>query len=202
MKNELKLPRLMHDSSTKDGKAETIMDYVLSWCLRFAESKYSTAKPVLTKYCRFILGQLIDKKITDETNVVSVEVWKGWQYIDLTVEVIIDNNGIEEKHAILIENKYYTRLRENQLVRYKNAFLDNYKETDEWNKHYILISCLDSHEEVEEVYGEDLKSAGFTAFSFDQLINPECWLDDKKKYMPTESDIFNEFWFCWGDANY
>ena len=37
---ELELPRLMRDSSDTDGKAEIVMDYVLSWCLRYAESKY------------------------------------------------------------------------------------------------------------------------------------------------------------------
>ena len=32
-----KLPKLMVDSSEKDGKAEIVMDYVLSWCLRRAD---------------------------------------------------------------------------------------------------------------------------------------------------------------------
>lgn len=32
------MPKLMNDSSDKDGHAETIMDYVISWCLRRAQS--------------------------------------------------------------------------------------------------------------------------------------------------------------------
>ena len=31
------LPKFMVDSSDKDGKAEIVMDYVMSWCLRRAD---------------------------------------------------------------------------------------------------------------------------------------------------------------------
>ena len=51
------LPKLMVDSSEKDGKAEIIMDYVLSWCLRRAdEICQKDNKPILYEYCRYMLG--------------------------------------------------------------------------------------------------------------------------------------------------
>ena len=197
MVNNLELPRLMRDSSENDGHAEIIMDYVLSWCLRFAESKYCQAKPILSHYCRYMLGMLLKMNITDNTNILSVKVWKEWQRIDLTVEVIIENNGIQEKHAILIENKFYSKIHDDQLLRYKKLFLDHYGDADEWHKHYMLLSCLDTHEEVERVYGPDLEGTGFTAYSFYELLDPTCWQEEKGEYKPTESDIFNEFWFRW-----
>ena len=194
---ELELPRLMRDSSDTDGKAEIVMDYVLSWCLRYAESKYMDCKPILSQYCRFLLGKLIDLTITDDINVESVKVWKEWEKIDLTVEVIIFRNGIEEKHSILIENKYYTKLHDNQLLRYKESFLTHYKDTNEWHKHYKLLSCLDTKEDVEHVYGKDIEGTGFNAYSFYELLDPTCWQEDKGEYKKSESDIFNEFWLRW-----
>jgi hypothetical protein len=38
--NEYWTPRLMKDSSEVDGHAEAVMDYVLSWCLRWSETKF------------------------------------------------------------------------------------------------------------------------------------------------------------------
>jgi hypothetical protein len=197
MSNLIESPRLMHDSTENDGKAEIVMDYVLSWSLRWAESKYINVKPILAHYCRFMLSKLIDKEITDDTNVISVKVWKEWARIDLTVEVIINNNDSEEKHAILIENKYYSKLHDNQLVKYNEAFLCHYKETEEWTKHYKLLSCLDTREDVDRVFGEELKGTDFSAYSFYELLDPTFWQKEKGEYILTESDIFNEFWLLW-----
>ena len=47
------LPRLMRDSSETDGKAEIVMDYVLSWTLRRAAKECDIDnKPLLRHYCR------------------------------------------------------------------------------------------------------------------------------------------------------
>ena len=196
----------MHDSSKSVGHAEIVMDFVLSWCLRIAESKYKSVKPILWTYCRYMLGKLMDMEITDETNVESVIVKREWNYIDMIIEVLIDNNDTKEKHAILVENKLYDAIRydsntkENQLERYKRIFLEHYGK--EWHKHYNFISCLDSNAEVMRKYGEDLKGTGYKAYSLDKMLNPKCWQKDIKKYTPTESDIFNEFWFRWGNEKY
>ena len=193
----MELPRLMRDSTTKDGHAEIVMDYVLSWCLRYAESKYNSIRPILSHYCRYMLGKLIDKDITLETNILSVKVWKENKRIDLTVEVVIDNNGTLEKHAILIENKYYSKLRDNQLIKYKTAFLKHYGNTQDWQKHYKLLSCLDTPEEVMSVYGKDIEGTEFTAYSFYELLSPALWQIDIGEYVESESEIFNEFWLRW-----
>ena len=194
---QLELPRLMRDSSETDGKAEIVMDYILSWCLRYAESKYMDCKPILSHYCRYLLGVLIDTPLTTDTCVESVKVWKEWEKIDLTVEVIMHHNGIEEKHAILIENKYYTKLHDNQFSRYEESFLAHYGETDEWHKHYKLLSCLETKEDVERIYGKDIEGTDFTAYSFYELLDPTYWQEEKGAYKESESDIFNEFWLRW-----
>lgn len=189
------LPRLMTDSSNKDGNAEAVMDYVISWCLRYAESKYIQEKPILSKYCRYMLGKLTDIEIKDTTNVKSVEVKKQWQRIDLCVEVIIDDNNIDSKHAILIENKYFTKLHDNQHIEYKKLFD---KEYEGWEKTYRIITCFDEPTRVDELYGDDIKGTPYLAYSFYEMLSPELWDAEKGLCIETESDIFNEFWLRWG----
>ena len=188
-------PRLMTDSSKKDGNAEAVMDYVISWCLRFAESRYLSEKPILSRYCRYMLGKLIDVDIKENTNVKSVVVKKQWHRIDLCVEVIIEENYIDSKHAILIENKYYTKLHDNQHVEYKNVFD---KEYEGWLKTYRIITCYDDPAKVEELYGEDIKGTPFKAYSFYEMLSPDLWDGEKGLCVESESDIFNEFWLRWG----
>lgn len=197
MEEKFDLPRLMRDSTEKDGNAEIVMDYVVSWCLRFAESKYINERPVLSQYCRYILGKLIGMTITKDLDIESVKVWKEWERIDLTVEVIILKKDAEEKHAILIENKYYSKLHDNQLKRYKDCFIKHYGSDKSWVKHYNLLSCLDTQEEVNKIYGEDIQGTEFVAHAFYDLLDPDCWQKEKGEFKESESDIFNEFWLRW-----
>jgi histidinol phosphatase-like enzyme len=199
MEEKLKLPLLMVDSKEKDGKAETMLDYVLSWCLRWAESKYLHIKPTLTQYCRYMLGLLIDENIDDSVNVKSVKVWKQWERMDLTVEVVLEKNGIESNYAILIENKYYSRIHSDQLSTYKNKFDEYYANTN-WNKRYGFICCFDTREEMLDVYGEELKkNPDYVAFSFYEMLDPKYKNEQTGEYLESESDIFNEFWLNWSN---
>ena len=62
--NNIKTPQLMKDSSEVDGHAEAVMDYILSWCLRWSESKYKDIKPILHRYCRYMLLKILLQIIT------------------------------------------------------------------------------------------------------------------------------------------
>ena len=117
---------LMKDDTIGNGKAETVMDYIMSYSLRHAVDKYLIEKPMLCRYCRYMLGVLLGIHIDDTTNVESVNVWKQWQYMDLCVEATIKENVVSNTYALLIENKYYTMLRKNQLEDYKKKFDDYY----------------------------------------------------------------------------
>ena len=84
-------PFLMCDDSEKDGHAETMMDYVLSWSLRCTKYPFiKDNKPLLYHYCKYILCTFIDK-LQDMNNITidDVRVWKQEQYIDLWVTVQI-----------------------------------------------------------------------------------------------------------------
>ena len=195
-----KLPKLMKDSSEKDGKAEIVMDYVLSWCLRRAdEICQRDNKPILYEYCRYMLGKLCEIDVNDSVNFKNVEVWKEDQNIDLWVELDVEINDTSQKHAILIENNYYTGLHltrdsdgeyRNQLEVYKKRFDEHYsKKEEEWKLHYNLVTCVERESPAFTMY-DIAKDFGYQVHSFyDMLISPEP--------EPTESDIFNEFWIRW-----
>lgn len=195
---------LMKDDTIGNGKAETVMDYIMSYSLRHAVDKYLIEKPMLCRYCRYMLGVLLGIHIDDTTNVESVNVWKQWQYMDLCVEATIKENVVSNTYALLIENKYYTMLRKNQLEDYKKKFDDYYdknQKVDQKHRRYRLVSCFEEKQKIESVYGikvseytKEERQDIFLSVPFYDLLPLRYWHEDKNAYEDTESDIFNEFW--------
>ena len=194
---------LMCDSTEGNGKAEIVMDYVMSYSLRHAEDKYLIEKPMLCRYCRYMLGALLGISIDDNTNIESVKVWKEWQYIDLCIEVIVKEGRSEHKYALIIENKYYSKLHDEQLSKYKKIFDGYYDKrgvAKEYRR-YRLVTCFDEKRRVESVYGIEVydtskkqKQDNFLAHTFYDLLPEKYWSESIEAYEETESDIFNEFW--------
>ena len=196
------MPQFMRDNSQNDGHAEPVMDYVISWCLRRADVICKDEKPILYRHCRFMLGKLLSIENTDDVIFSNVKVWKQWENIDLRVEVDVEQRGDITKHALLIENKYYTGLHDtndtdgekrNQLEVYKKKFETHYNSQSEtWQKHYALITCIERSDSKFEQY-RIAEKFGFNVFSFYELLEND---------IQTESDLFNEFWYRWGDPRF
>ncbi len=178
----MKISLLMRDSSEKDGNIETVLDYILSWTLRRASDVYSNEKPILYQYCRRILFKLLDIEYNEHIRIKSVETWKQWNRIDLHANIELEENGIIKHHAVLIENKAYTHVHDNQLNRYKQIFEETYDHS-QWTLHYVLITCLD---EVPEAMEEECRNAGFKYYPLLDVFSNE--------QEESESDLFNEFW--------
>ena len=197
------MPQFMRDSSSNDGHAEPIMDYVISWCLRRADVICKDEKPILYSHCRFMLGKLLGEDNIDDVIFSNVKVWKQNQHIDLWVELTKACQGEITKHALLIENKYYTGLhdtndidgkRRNQLEVYKKKFEAHYNSQSEtWQKHYALITCLERENDSKFEQYRIAEDFEFNLFSFYELLENDT---------QTESDLFNEFWYRWGDASF
>jgi hypothetical protein len=184
-------PFLMCDDSEKDGHAETMMDYVLSWSLRCTKYPFvKDNKHLLYHYCKYMLCKLIDglqdmKIITID----NVRVWKQERYVDLWVEVDLHIDGREEHHAILIEDKYYTGVHDDQLARYKRIFEEHYQEKEKYprrNLHYVLITCLYSDNIYYAPLAQAAQENGFEIYQLYDIV------DNSLGYKETESDIFNE----------
>lgn len=197
-KDEYRTPQLMKDSSEVDGHAEAVMDYILSWCLRWSETKYEDIRPILNHYCRYMLLKLVEKSSCDDVIVGHVDVWKQSQKIDLWVEARLVVDGKEERHAILIENKYYSPLHlsrdcdgeyRSQLEVYKKKFEAYYAEKANCHLHFAVITCMERSDGMfEATYDEkEIEQLGFKLYSFDDMLDETMSID-------SESDIFNEFW--------
>ena len=198
------MPQFMRDNSQNDGHAEPVMDYVISWCLRRADVICKDEKPILYSHCRFMLGKLLSIENTDDVIFSNVKVWKQDQHIDLWVELTKACQGEITKHALLIENKYYTGLhdtngtdgkRRNQLEVYKKRFEAHYadKSNEVWELHYALITCLERDSDSKFEQYRIAEEFGFNLFSFYELLEND---------IQTESDLFNEFWYRWGDPRF
>lgn len=176
----------MNDSTEgKDGAKEVIMDYVVSWTLRRAQNTCASEKPILYNYCRKFLGLLLEQPISDNDQ-VTVETWKQENRIDLWVYAVV--NGVE--HDLLIEDKYYSSLHDDQLSRYK-LYFDDWVATNRAHsiKHYYILSCMDSSDEKTKQYA----NPDFKLICWDEMLNAmEC-----NTHVESESDIFNEFWINW-----
>lgn len=202
MEEKLYRPQFMVDETESDGHVEPIIDYVISWCLRRADVRCKDEKPILYSHCRFMLGKLLSIEDTDDVIFSNIKVWKQWNKIDLRVEVDVEQRGKITKHALLIENKYYSHLHDatdddgekrNQLEVYKKKFDAHYNtQSETWQKHYALITCIERNNSKFEQY-RIAEKFDFNLFSFYDLLE-----NDKQ----TESDLFNEFWYRWGDARF
>ena len=204
MEEKVYPPQFMRDNTQKDGHTETIMDYVISRCIRRADKICSHEKPILYSHCRYILGTLLGIENLKDTTFHNIKVWKQEQYIDLLVELEVKENEQITKHALIIENKYYTNLHDttdtdgqqrNQLEVYKKKFDVHYtgKQNENWQKHYALITCLERNSTPFNRHFDQIVEQEFNVFSFYELLEND---------IQTESDLFNEFWYRWGDPSF
>ena len=200
------LPSFMIDSTLTDGRAETIIDFMLSWCIRCASIEYKVEEyKIFHNYCRNILANLLGiKKINDDIQFQNIQVWKGCQYIDLWVELEVKENEQINKHAILIEDKYYGPLRQckdddgeykNQLLVYKKRFDAHYDNGENkkmsWKKHYALVTCIKKEDKKFAIY--DIPKS----WKYDKYYIKDLLGSKKNEYQLSENEIFNEFWFRW-----
>ena len=179
---------LMSDSSTGDSNKETMLDFILSWTLRRAQSCYSNEKPMLYRYCREILFNLLEINNLNGIEVESVETWKQWERIDLHANIQLRmSDGSKQYHTLLVENKVYTMTREGQLAKYKKLFTETYKDTEyAGHMHFVLITCFESTDSPSRILEADCEKNGYRFLPILKLFQ-----NDKPD---SESDIFNEFW--------
>ena len=184
-------PFLMCDDSEKDGHAETMMDYVLSWSLRCTKYPFvKDNKPLLYHYCKYMLCKLIDR--LQDMKIITIDdvrVWKQERYVDLWVEIDLHIDSREEHHAILIEDKYYTGVHDDQLTRYRQIFEDYYQDKKDYqknNRHYVLITCQYDNNDHYKQLAKAAKENDFDIYNIFDIV------DKSLGYKKTESDIFNE----------
>lgn len=162
----------MMDSSEGVGHKESVMDFVISWMVRFAEDSHAAEKPLLHAYCRRFVSLLLGKGLEPTTRIVKVETWKQWHLIDLWIRISLVEQGKTVQHDILVEDKVYADMNYKSMKDYKADF-DKclQEEAPETNKHYLLLTCIDS---------DDAKNLGFKVIPWDVMHHTMFGLDAPK----------------------
>lgn len=180
----------MQDNSESDYGKEAILDYQLSWIMRVAASKEIQEKNnVLFERCKKVLLKFIGKSGCDNVEIVSVEVWKQWQRIDVTAHVVVKCDGKEEKHLVVIEDKAYTKIHDDQLNRYEETINETYDKDNrfkDFKKHFWVITFFEKEEAEYGILNADCKNANWGLLTFYEVIDFD--------YTLTGSDLFDEFW--------
>ena len=110
----------MQDSWRSNHGYEAMLDFQMSWLMRLSAEK-SFKQERLHKISRQVLLRLIEEKGDRDIEVERVEVWRQWESIDVIAEVDIKVNDVTEHHLVVIEDKAYTLLHNNQLERYSET---------------------------------------------------------------------------------
>lgn len=183
----------MQDSSRSNHGYEAMLDFQISWLLRLSAQK-ETKQPELHKVARNVLLKLIGMEKNSNVIINKVDVWKQWENIDLTAEIELEVNNKTERHLVVIEDKAYTLIHDNQLKRYVDSVNAYYhdKGHNSYKKHFWVISFYDKEEECFKTLQKqckECKEANWDPLSFYDVIG---W--ENGDFEDTESDLFNEFW--------
>ena len=119
-----------------------------------------------------------------------MNVWKQWKRIDVHANVILKCNGIVEKHLVVLEDKAYTMVHDDQLNRYERTIKAAYDEDaylKEFKKHFWVITFFSPDETGYKALKStcEASDAPWNLLSYDEV------LDDNT---PTGSEHFDDFW--------
>ena len=180
----------MQDNWRSNHGYEAMLDFQVSWLLRLSAEKEVENKR-LHNICKEVLLRLIEWKDSTNVNISKVDIWRQWASIDIKAEVEITIDGNTERHLIVIENKAYTLLHDDQLARYKKQVLDYYKGDyiPKDNIHYWVITFYEEGGRLDSLQNE-CKNNGWKLLSFYDVIG---WKKGES-FPDTKSDLFDEFW--------
>lgn len=186
----------MHDDSDNNHGYEYMLDFQMSWVLRItAEKTIKEKNPILYERCLGLLMKLLEKSSNEDFEVLEVSVWKQWKRIDLIAHVIVKCGNNIERHLIVIENKAYTLIHDDQLNRYKHIIDQEYNNDNSLkefknNEHYWVITFFGYEEggQYHDKYYELEDQCANTCWkllSFDDMFNDNTL---------TGNEQFDDFW--------
>lgn len=176
-------PPLFFDSGKSD-KLEGAMDIFISWTLRCAQSD-ATANSLVNDYSKRILFLFLFDDMTANPNwkVMSVKTFKQWKYTDILADItLVDDDSKERKFALVIENKFYSKLTDHQITTYQNTVASNYP-------NHIAKTVVVAVDDCKyNVYQPVCERVNVPLYNVNQI----------SKLLPkqtTGSELFDEFWY-------
>lgn len=183
---------LMQDSWRSNHGYEAMLDFQMSWLMRLAAEK-NVEKKRLHQISNEVLLRLIGLLDTPNVVIERVEVWRQWEHIDVIAEVEVVVDGEKQHHLVVIEDKAYTMIHDNQLERYSETVSAYY--SGRHKKQYIIHCWVitfydrDKNNKYWNILESKCKESEWGLLSFYEVIG---WEDGE--FEDTESDLFNEFW--------
>lgn len=205
MSNIIGLPKFFnYKEGVKEAEQgyETMQDFFLSWTFRCAAEKVKSADEQIHLYAKKALFCLIygennedytcftTSDYGDDFIVNDVRVWRQWKRIDLLVEVDVVRNGVAQKFALNIENKWYTHIKNGQLANAKNALEHYYKEEEPEDRAIInlVIFCDECYERNSQNVQECIAN-GYKLLTIGDIAD---FMDMGGK--KTGNTLFDEYW--------
>lgn len=181
-----------------DSGYETIQDFFLSWTLRCSPNKYKEADPKVQEYARRIVYALIfghnitDSysivgQISDTFQVIQVTTKRQLSSIDLLAEVTTNENGLEKKYVLNIENKWYSGLKQGQLKKYNEFVQNRFQGVESVN---LFITCDDCRKNYDSEK-EECRLNNYKYLTIRDLFSLSKMSYDGK----TGNALFDEYWF-------
>ena len=181
----MKVSLLMQDKWGSNHGYEAMLDFQISWLLQVAKGHENKK---LLSVARYVLLNLIGRKEKTDAKITRVDVWRQWNSIDVCAEIDVIIDGKEEKHVVVIEDKAYTLIHDNQLERYSEHAKEHYTHGE--FVHYWVITFFDKSNKAKyDVLKQDCDKARWGLLSFYEVIG---WNDGD--FEDTGSDLFDEFW--------
>jgi|GEM_PF-1567828 len=195
-----KLPTFLNHLSEKkpvNNGYEAIQDFFISWTIRCAEERFSTADPIVHGYAKKILAKLIfekslffkDQKIDDDfikrLKFKKAITQRQFEKIDVIAEVEYELDGKSNQILLSIENKMYTKTSKNQLDKY-SKIIENKKGQmfPQIEKILIYIDSrwIDNNQlRIAEEYS-------YKIFEIGELF-------DKINNHPSQNELFDSYWY-------
>jgi len=140
--------------------SELSQDAVFAWLMQWADDKYKSSDSALhttaQNFIRLLLGD-------DGFEPRTINVHKQWNNIDILAEI---NNDT----VLVVEDKTYSSIHDNQLERYKKIVEDEYKDK---NRVFVYIKTGNEPSCVKE----GIEKVGYKYISRKELL--ECFSADK-----------------------
>ncbi len=129
------------------------------------------------------IGQLSD--------INKVCVWKQWKRIDLIAEVDVNCDGELKKYVIVVENKAYTLIHDDQLSRYSNIIEDYYRGKGAIVRYWVITFFDKDTTEYNTIKTQCEKAMGkWECLSFEEIAE----LTEDERQNGTGNNIIDEFW--------
>lgn len=135
---------LMQDKWRSNHGYEAMLDFQMSWLMRLA-AEPDVKKKKLHRISKEVLLRLIGLVESPNVDIKKVDVWRQWEHIDVTAEVEVVVNGQTQRHLVVLEDKAYTMIHDDQLNRYAEKVSEYYegKPKQKINIHYWVITFFD-----------------------------------------------------------